>query len=57
MLNGLLTGVNNLTDALGSLGSIGLLGGLYAGYKNFGRPKMFGLVLKYADNHKCSLGY
>lgn len=36
MLNGLLTGVNNLTDALGSLGSIGLGAGLIAGIKNVG---------------------
>ena len=45
MLNGLLTGVNKLTGALGSMGSIGLMGGLYASFKNFGRPKMFGLKL------------
>lgn len=36
MLNGLLTGVNKLTDALGSLGSIGLGAGLIAGIKNVG---------------------
>ena len=36
MLNGLLTGVNNLTDALGSLGSIGLGVGLWKGIKNAG---------------------
>ena len=45
MLNSLLTGVNKLTDALGSLGSIGLGVGLFAGIKNFGRPKMFGFRL------------
>ena len=39
MLNGLLTGVNKLTDALGSLGSVGLGAGLIAGIKNVGRPK------------------
>lgn len=43
--NWLLTGVNKLTDALGSLGSIGLGAGIFAGFKNFGRPKMFGLKL------------
>lgn len=59
MLNGLLTGVNNLTDALGSLGSIGLGAGLIAGIKNVGRPKMFGLKLCFeiAEYHKCSFGY
>lgn len=25
--------------------------------KNFGRPKMSGLVFQYAEYHKCSLGY
>ena len=36
LLNGLLTGVNKLTDALGSLGTIGLGAGLLAGIKNAG---------------------
>ena len=44
-LNFILTGVNKLTDALGSLGSIGLGAGLFMGLKNVGRPKMFGLKL------------
>ncbi len=44
VLNGLLTIVNKLTDALGSLGSIGLGAGLIAGIKNVGRPKMYGLT-------------
>ena len=59
MLNGLLVGVNKLTGALGSLGTIGLGAGLFAGInnKNFGRPKMFGLCFEIAENHKCSLGY
>ena len=35
-LNTLLTGVNKLTDALGSLGSIGLGAGIFAGFKNVG---------------------
>ena len=56
LLNSLLTGVNKLTDALGSLGTIGLGVGIFAGIKNIGRPKMFGLY-KYADINMCSLGY
>ena len=56
LLNSLLTGVNKLTDALGSLGTIGLGAGIFAGIKNIGRPKMFGLY-KYADINMCSLGY
>ena len=56
-LNGFLTIVNNLTKAIGSLGTIGLGAGLIAGIKNFGRPKMFGLCFEIAEYHKCSLGY
>ena len=56
LLNSLLSGVNKLTDALGSLGTIGLGAGIFAGIKNIGRPKMFGLY-KYADINMCSLGY
>ena len=37
LLNSLLTGVNKLTDALGSLGTIGLGAGLFAGIKNIGK--------------------
>ena len=54
------TGINaidGLINALTPLGTIGLIGGGILGGKNIGRPKMFGLVLKYADNYKCSLGY
>ena len=36
LLNSLLTGVNKLTDALGSLGTIGLGAGLLASFKNAG---------------------
>lgn len=36
LLNTLLTGVNKLTDALGGLGTIGLLGGVGLGIKNVG---------------------
>ena len=32
-------------DKLGAVGTIGLGAGLFAGFKNIGRPKMFGLVL------------
>lgn len=35
-VNSLLSGINKLTDALGSLGSIGLGVGLFAGFKNVG---------------------
>lgn len=44
-LNGLLDIVNQLTSALGSFGSIGLGAGLFAGLKNVGSPKMFGLII------------
>lgn len=57
MLNGLLTLVNGLTESIGGLGTIGLGAGLFAGIKNFGRPKMFGLCFEIAEYHKCSLGY
>ena len=40
LLNGLLTGVNKLTDALGSLGTIGLGAGLLASFKGAGRVKI-----------------
>lgn len=43
-LNSLLSVVNNVTDNLGPLGTIGLGAGLFAGFKNVGRPKMFGLI-------------
>ena len=41
LLNSLLTGVNKLTDALGSLGTIGLGAGLLASFKNAGREKCY----------------
>ena len=40
LLNSLLTGVNKLTDALGSLGTIGLGAGLLASFKGAGRVKI-----------------
>lgn len=39
VLNGLLSVVNNITDKLGSLGTIGVGAGLFAGLKNAGRVK------------------
>ena len=45
-----------VVDKAGMLGTIGLGAGLFAGIKNIGRPKMFGLY-KYADINMCSLGY
>ena len=44
-LNNLLSVVNNVTDKLGSLGTIGLGATLFAGFKNVGSPKMFGLKI------------
>lgn len=48
--------IDKVTSKLGSIGTIGLGTGLFAGIKNIGRPKMFGLY-KYADINMCSLGY
>lgn len=45
-----------LSTALTPLGTLALGGGIFAGFKNIGRPKMFGLY-KYADINMCSLGY
>lgn len=57
-LNGLLGVVNDLTSSLGSIGTLGLGAGLFAGIKNVGRDKMFSLVcFEYADNNMRSLGY
>lgn len=42
-LNGLLEVVNDVTGALGSVGTIGLGAGLAAGIKNVGRDQMFSL--------------
>ena len=44
-LNTILELINKTTSALGPLGSIGLGAGLFAGIKNFGRPKMSGLKI------------
>ena len=43
-LNGVLSVINNVTDALGPPGSIGLGAGLFAGLKNVGRTKMSVLI-------------
>ena len=48
--------IDKVTSALTPLGTLALGGGLFAGIKNIGRPKMFGLY-KYADINMCSLGY
>lgn len=41
--NSVLSVVETLTSALGSLGTIGIGAGLFTGIKNVGSPKMFGL--------------
>lgn len=43
-LNGLLSVVNKVTDTFGSLGTIGLGAGIFAGLKNVGRDKMYSLI-------------
>ena len=48
--------IDKITSALTPLGTLALGGGIFAGFKNIGRPKMFGLY-KYADINMCSLGY
>lgn len=42
--NGAINIIDKITSKLGSLGTIGLGAGLFAGLKNVGRPKMFGLI-------------
>lgn len=36
--------IDKITSKFGSLGTVGLGAGLFAGLKNVGRPKMFGLI-------------
>ena len=48
--------IDGLVNALTPLGTLALGAGIFAGIKNIGRPKMFGLY-KYADINMCSLGY
>lgn len=56
--NGLLSVGNKFTEWLGSLGTIGLGGALFAGFKNVGGDKMYSPVcFEYADSRKCSYGY
>lgn len=45
LFNTLLTGVNNLTDALGGLGTVGLLSGVGLGIKNVGEGKMYPFIV------------
>ena len=42
-LNGILSAVNNITEALGSWGTIGTGIGLVSSFKNVGRDKMYSL--------------
>ena len=48
--------IDGIVNALTPLGTTAAIGGIVAGIKNIGRPKMFGLY-KYADINMCSLGY
>ena len=45
LLNGLVQGATNLVNALTPLGTIGLGAGLFTGFKNVGRDKMYSLML------------
>lgn len=58
-LNNGLQIINKWTESLGSLGTIGVGAGLFAGLKNVGKPKMFGFnyCFEIADFNMCSLGY
>ena len=49
MLNDLLSVINNITDAIGSWGSLGLIGGLVAGIKNVG----INMLVAYLSNLYC----
>ena len=56
LLNILLERLTKFIDTVGVLPTLAGIGGVVAGFKNIGRPKMFGLY-KYADINMCSLGY
>lgn len=57
-LNGILSVANNITDALGSWGTIGLGAGIATSIKNVGRVKKYTLFcFENADYNMCSLGY
>lgn len=50
--------IDKITSKLGSLGTIGLGAGLFAGLKNVGGDKMYSLIcFEIADYNMCSLGY
>jgi hypothetical protein len=53
----IVSGINKLTDSLGSLGSIALGAGLFTGIKNVGkrRSTMFHNCFEYADRDRCFL--
>ena len=54
---GITSTVDSIINFVGIIPTIGAGAGLFAGIKNFGRPKMFGLCFEIAEYHKCSLGY
>ena len=45
LINILISGVTKLVDTFGSIPTVAGIFGIFAGIKNFGRPKMFGLKL------------
>lgn len=47
IFNDLLGVVGNITESLGTWGTLAAGLGIFAGAKNFGRPKMFGLKLSF----------
>ena len=52
--------IDAATSKIGLLGTIGVGAGLFAGWKNVGSPKMYGLnhyCFENADYNMCSLGY
>lgn len=57
LLTDLLGLATDFVDTIGLLPTAGIGLGAYLGFKNVGRPKMFGLCFEYADNYECSLGY
>ena len=56
-LDGLHSFVDEIKNKMKSLAVDDISKNLFSGIKNFGRPKMSGLVFQYAEYHKCSLGY
>ena len=56
--NGAINVIDTVASKIGSLGTIGLSAGLFAGIKNVGGVKVYTPVcFEYADNNMCSLGY